>query len=359
MGERPVGNARPGQEDVTASDQNGFALGLGLTNDCNLACAHCYRDTERIDHLTLDRVRRVCDRLPIGSVNLGTGENGLHPEFHEILRYLHERGTAITVTSNGFTAAVLDDEELRWLADVEFSLDFPTEYDQDAWRGPGNWRLVLDQTDRCRRLGVPITIVSVMMRTNYDRLSDIAELAATHAATFRVNVYQPVKSDVFSLGYNEFWDGFRMLLESSPLAICNEPIVRALAGFDAASGCGRTTIRVTPRGEVLPCVYWPKRSLGLEDLEKLGRAITESAPFRELDHVPAFCSGCRFVDSCRGGCASRRFLRGSLDLPDEFCPFAAGKPPPSVAVRAGASRHFPKAGSACTSVFGAASPAPR
>jgi radical SAM protein with 4Fe4S-binding SPASM domain len=168
-------------------------------------------------------------------------------------------------------------------------------------------------------------------------------------------VYQPVKSDAFSLGYDEFWDGFRVLLETSPLAICNEPIVRALAGFDAVSGCGRTTIRVTPRGEVLPCVYWPNRSLGLEDLEKLGGSITESAPFRELERLPEFCRGCLFVDSCRGGCASRRLLRGSLDLPDEFCPFAAGKPAPSFAVQAGSVRHFPKAGSACTSVFDTAS----
>src|SRR5262249_7372052 len=161
-------------------------------------------------------------------------------------RYLHERGMAITLTSNGFTAAALDDEELAWLADLEVSLDFPTEREQDAWRGPGNWRLVLDQTDRARRLGVSTTIVSVMMRTNYVRLREIAELAARHDATFRVNVYQPVKSDAFSLGYDEFWDGFRILLESWPLAICNEPIVRALAGFGAVSGCGRTTIRVTP-----------------------------------------------------------------------------------------------------------------
>jgi radical SAM protein with 4Fe4S-binding SPASM domain len=342
-----------------SSDNNGFAVGLGLTNDCNLACAHCYRDTDRIDRLSLDQVRRICGSVPIRSVNLGTGENGLHPEFHDILRYLHDSGAAITLTSNGFTAAALDDEELCWLADLEFSLDFPTERDQDVWRGPGNWQLVLDQTDRARRLGVAITIVSVMMRTNYDKLPEIAGLAAEHGATFRVNVYQPVKTDAFSLRYDEFWNGFGMLLASSLPSICNEPIVRALAGFDAVTGCGRTTIRVTPRGEVLPCVYWPKRSLGLEDLEKLGGAITETRPFRELDRVPEFCHGCRFVDSCRGGCASRRLLRGTLDLPDEFCPFVAGKPLPSIAVRAGASRPFPKAASACTSVFETASRALR
>ena len=170
------------------SGGNGFSVGLGLTNECNLACAHCYRDTGRIDRLSLDDVRRVCENVPVRSVNLGTGENGLHPEFHAILRYLRDRGTTIALTSNGYTAAVLSDDELRSFADLEFSLDFATQQEQDSWRGPGNWRLVLDQTARARRLGVPVTIIAVMMRTNHDKLPEIGALAARHGASFRVNV---------------------------------------------------------------------------------------------------------------------------------------------------------------------------
>src|SRR5262249_11463593 len=153
-------------------------------------------------------------------------------------------------------------------------LDFATERAQDSWRGPGNWRLVLDQTARARTLGVPVTIIAVMMRTNYDGLPEIGALAARHGANFRVNVYQAVKTDAFSLDYEQFWTGFQRLLESCPLAVCNEPLVGAILGLDAASGgCGKGTIRVTPKGEVLPCVYWSKRNLGLADLEKLGAGI--------------------------------------------------------------------------------------
>jgi radical SAM protein with 4Fe4S-binding SPASM domain len=341
--------------EKTASDR--FSVGLGLTNECNLACAHCYRDTDRIDRLSLEDVRRVCESVPVRSVNLGTGENGLHPEFHAILRYLRERGTTMALTSNGYTAAVLGDDDLRCFTDLEFSLDFATEQEQDRWRGAGNWRLVLEQTARALELGVRVTIIAVMMRTNYDKLPEIGALAARHRASFRVNVYQAVKTDAFSLDYEQFWIGFQRLMESCPLAVCNEPIVRAILGFDAApGGCGKSTIRVTPKGEVLPCVYWPKRSLGLGELEEWGAAIVNSPAFRELDRIPQFCANCRFLDSCRGGCPSRRLLRGALELPDEFCPFSAGKPLPAFASRAGSSRQFPKAGSACTTVFGAPEP---
>ena len=332
----------------------GFSVGLGLTNECNLACAHCYRDTDRIDRLTLDDVRRICDSVPVRSVNLGTGENGLHPDFTAILRYLRDRGIATAMTSNGYSASALNDEELGWLTDLEFSLDFPTEAEQDSWRGPGNWRLVFDQTARAQRLGVTVTIIAVMMRTNYDRLAELGSLAAKHRANFRVNVYQPVKTDAFSLNYDQFWAGFQHLLESCPLAVCSEPIVSALLGFQASSvSCGRNTIRVTPKGEVLPCVYWRKRDLGLAELERLGSAVINSPAFRELDSLPQFCRDCRFVDVCRGGCPSRRLLRGGLDLPDEFCPFVNGKPLPHFASRAGSRRQFSKAASACTTVFSA------
>ena len=90
------------------SGGGGFSIGIGLTNECNLACAHCYRDTDRIDRLTLDDVRRICDSVPIRSVNLGTGENGLHPDFSKILRYLRDRGITTAMTSNGYSASALN-----------------------------------------------------------------------------------------------------------------------------------------------------------------------------------------------------------------------------------------------------------
>ncbi|MGH7433872.1 MAG: radical SAM/SPASM domain-containing protein, partial [Candidatus Methylomirabilales bacterium] len=63
----------------------GFSVGIGLTNECNLRCPHCYRPDMVIDRLTLQDVRRVCDSIPVRSMNLGVGENGLHPQYHAIL----------------------------------------------------------------------------------------------------------------------------------------------------------------------------------------------------------------------------------------------------------------------------------
>jgi MoaA/NifB/PqqE/SkfB family radical SAM enzyme len=96
------------------------------------------------------------ESLPIRSVNLGTGENGMHPQFREILDYLRTLPIKLTITSNGHSAAVLTDDELRAFHDVEFSLDYPTEREQDAQRGRGNLSLIHVQAARCVGLGVPV-----------------------------------------------------------------------------------------------------------------------------------------------------------------------------------------------------------
>src|SRR6202035_5400482 len=99
-----------------------MSLGLGLTNECNLTCAFCYRDPTRADRLCLDQVKAVMERLPIQSVNLGTGGMGMHPDFKAILAYLETTPVKLTITSNDNSVAVLNNHELRVNFNIEFFL---------------------------------------------------------------------------------------------------------------------------------------------------------------------------------------------------------------------------------------------
>ncbi|MCI0483789.1 MAG: radical SAM protein, partial [candidate division NC10 bacterium] len=132
----------------------GFSVGIGLTNECNLRCPHCYRPDMVVDRLTLQDVRRVCDSIPVRAMNLGVGENGLHPQYHAILDYLWGRGITTTITSNGLSIQALTDDGVKRFHSVEFSLDFPTEEEHDAFRGRGNWRAVMGSIERCANLGL-------------------------------------------------------------------------------------------------------------------------------------------------------------------------------------------------------------
>jgi radical SAM protein with 4Fe4S-binding SPASM domain len=339
----------PSASRTIASD-TGVALGLGLTNECNLSCAFCYRDPTRADRLSLDQVKAVMERLPVRSVNLGTGENGMHPDFKAILAYLKTKPVKLTITSNGHSVAVLEDKELRAFHDVEFSLDYPSESEQDEQRGPGNWALIHQQAERCLRLAIPVTLVAVMMKSNYLRLADVARVAKRYDAPLRVNVYQSVRSDLYALSYEEYWEGFRHLFEETDVIAIGEPLVRAMTGLPPLrAGCGLSTVRVTPKATTQPCVYWPGSGEPLSDLIGAGVDILSTTPFEQARAVPQACDACEFRDSCRGGCAGRRRLQGALLQPDSYCPIIRGERL-QLKIRMAATRDLPKLSSSCTTV---------
>src|SRR5437660_9176805 len=183
----------------------------------------------------------------------------MHPDFHRIHTFLTTPPLKLTITSNGHSIAILDDEDVRAVHDVEFSLDYPTEAEQDAQRGAGNWELIHEQAARCRSLGVPVTITAVMMKANYSRLAEVAQVARKFEAPLRVNVYQSVRTDAFALTYEEYWEGFRRLFAETDVIMIGEPLVRAFAGLPPlAGGCGVGSVRVTPRATTQACVYWSR-----------------------------------------------------------------------------------------------------
>jgi radical SAM protein with 4Fe4S-binding SPASM domain len=339
-----------GMSSGTRAPDATIALGLGLTNECNLSCAFCYRDPTRADRLSFEQVKSVIECLPVRSVNLGTGENGMHPEYKTILAYLRTRPVKLTITSNGHSVAVLEDQDLRAFHDIEFSLDYATQAEQDAQRGPGNWELIQQQAERCVRLGVPVTIIAVMMKSNYLRLADVARVAKRFGAPLRVNVYQAVRSDLYALTYEEYWQGFRELFESTDVIAIGEPLVRAMAGLPPLEGgCGVNTVRVTPRATTQPCVYWPGSGEPLSELILSGAGILNSAPFEQARTLPEACRSCEFREPCHGGCAGRRRLQGALQQPDFYCPIIRGEHP-RLDIRMATNRDLPKLGSSCTTV---------
>jgi radical SAM protein with 4Fe4S-binding SPASM domain len=167
----------------------------------------------------------------------------------------------------------------------------------------------------------------------------------------RVNVYQAVRSDIYALSYEEYWEGFRRLFEETDVIAIGEPLVRAMAGLPPLRrGCGLSTVRVTPRATTQPCVYWPGLGEPLSDLISMGLDILDSAPFEQARILPDACQPCEFRESCHGGCAGRRRLQGALLQPDCYCPIIRGERPPRLEICMAANRDLPKVGSSCTTV---------
>jgi radical SAM protein with 4Fe4S-binding SPASM domain len=189
-----------------------------------------------------------------------------------------------------------------------------------------------------------------MMKANYLRLADVARVAKRYQAPLRINVYQSVRSDLYALSYEEYWQGFRALFAETDVIAIGEPLVRAMAGLPArVGGCGVSTVRVTPRGTTQPCVYWPGAGDPLSVLVSLGSGVVETSAFVEARTVPEDCRACVHLESCYGGCAGRRRLQNALHQPDFYCPIVRGEVQ-KLEIRMAPARELPKGESACTTI---------
>jgi radical SAM protein with 4Fe4S-binding SPASM domain len=298
------------------------SLGIGLTSNCNLHCAHCYRDQKRVYNLTLADVQKVCNSLEVCSIGFGTGENGLNPQYFQILDYLHSRNIMMTLATNGYTLSITPDEKLKYFRDVEFSVDFPDRLRQDQFRGEGNWQTVMEGIERCQRLGIRVSILAVLMNLNYKDLGRIARLAAALSADFRINAYQPMYTEEFLPSFEQYWEAYKILFDESEIISVTEPLVNTFLGLGGLSGtpCGTRSIRVAPDRKLKACVYWPESELTIDDLIEKKEAVFDSPQFQKTHYTPQFCLNCEHVGNCGGGCAARRKLHGRLEEPDEYCP---------------------------------------
>jgi radical SAM protein with 4Fe4S-binding SPASM domain len=329
------------------------SIGIGITNDCNLNCAHCYRPQDRVYQLDLDEIKAIYERLDVASFNMGTGESWLHPQFPQIVEYLAERGIKMSMASNGHSIGEMPASLLQRFHDVEVSVDFATAEGQDAFRGQGNWACVMEAIDRCHAFGVEVTILTTLMNINYAEMDRLVAVARDVGANLRVNVYQPVGQDHFMLSYDQFWEGYRRLFDTGRLLNTSEPIVHAMLGLDSLVGspCGRKSIRFTPQRYITPCVYWPQPELTLDDLPALNaERILESAQFVRARLVPDACHDCPHVAYCGGGCASRRALLGELNQPDIYCPLVRGETM-DLSFTPAPEKDLPRGGNVCTTII--------
>jgi radical SAM protein with 4Fe4S-binding SPASM domain len=337
------------------------SIGIGITNDCNLDCAHCYRPQGAVYQLDLDEIQAICETLDVTSFNMGTGESWLHPQFPAIVESLAGQGIKMSMASNGHSLSEMPTALLSQFHDVEVSVDFATPGGQDSFRGAGNWACVMAAIDRCHAHSVEVTILATMMNTNYDQMDRLVRVARDVGANLRVNVYQPVGQDEFMLSYEQFWEGYRRLLGAGRLLSTSEPIVNAVLGLDNLKGspCGRQSIRFTPQRYITPCVYWPQPDLTLDELDDHSAgSILESEQFRLARLMPDACHDCPHVASCGGGCASRRALLGApstpivqlLNRPDIYCPLVRGETV-ALSFTPAPEKDLPRGGNVCTTII--------
>lgn len=303
-----------------------WAVGIGATNHCNLNCPHCYSRAQRPQELSIEDFCKIVDSIQIDSLNFGTGESFLNPNFPAMLEIAFDRNIRTSITSNGFTILNLKDKVLQRLNDIDISLEFPTREQQGTFRTVESWDCAVAAIEKCINLGIDISIACCMMNINYKDIPGFSALTTKYDATLRINVFKPVNTEKYLLSYEQFWEGMRGLFREFRVISCSEPILKAVLGYESkdaiAHTCGENSIRINPDGSIVPCVYWKSSEASIHDEDVTG--VLSSSSFEKTYGVPYECRKCSKLNVCMGGCPGRRYYTG-IDKPDIYCPFIRNK----------------------------------
>ena len=302
------------------------SLGLGITNKCNLNCAHCYSRALPLNSLSLEEVKMIIGQFPnVKKINFGTGESILNPEFVSIITWLKSQKIQMALTTNGMTIAMLDNNILKLFKDVDVSLDFPTKKLHDHWRSDGAFKKALGALERCQQLNINTSIALCLTSANYLYLADFRTLLDRFKISLRINIYKPVpnKIDNFSLTYNQFWKAIKILADNFLLISNSEPILSIIDQRAKIKGCpcGEKSARVHPDGTITPCVFLSGQKIDFPQFEN----------FKKI--IPKLCQSCQYLPSCHGGCLARKILKNHPEQPDEYCPLLHCQKIPNIKFR--------------------------
>lgn len=164
-----------------------WEVGVEVTNRCNLSCLHCMRDREadRAD-LPLDLYEHILDQARaygIRHVALTGGEPTVHPEIGRLLELTASKGFSYHIVTNAYDIGrlrplLLEHHKRGALSGVSISLDGASEETNDAIRGEGVFRRVMETIAFLHASGVPFSLQMVVNRLNLPEIEQYGLMAA-------------------------------------------------------------------------------------------------------------------------------------------------------------------------------------
>jgi putative heme d1 biosynthesis radical SAM protein NirJ2 len=318
-----------------------------ITRQCNLDCAHCYRDAQSrpdADELTTEQgikligeIARVGFRVLI----LSGGEPLMRKDVFQLIEAAREHGLRPVFGTNG---TLITDEVARRLRDAGLaragiSLDSADRDYHNELRGSDTaWERAIAGMKACREAGLAFQVNTTVTRQNEDQLLRITDLArelgaAGHHVFFLVPTGRGrdiADEMVEARRCEQLLEALLNKQREIDIEIkptCAPQFVRIAERLDVSTrfhrGClaGRTYCVITPNGEVQPCPYLP---IGVGNVrEQSFEEIWRTAEvFHRLREAPlgGVCGRCRWGRRCFG-CRARAYwaTEGDYMAGDPWC----------------------------------------
>jgi uncharacterized radical SAM superfamily Fe-S cluster-containing enzyme len=231
-------NANPGDAAGKMERLSTCLALIEIVNSCNLACPVCFADSPRsreVDAVPLSelqaRIQNVIDRKGrIEILQLSGGEPTLHPQFNELLAWLHANPGIdyVLLNTNGVRMATDDaffDDLSKTYRYGRFQLylqfDGAQEETQHALRGADLRNVRTRVIERCAAVPIPVTLAMTVVPENL-------------AYLWRAVEYGLNFSNVRGVAFQPMFQSGRVVLADAPVRLNTADII--LAAVEQSEG---------------------------------------------------------------------------------------------------------------------------
>ena len=317
-----------------------FTLQWHITQACDLHCKHCYDRSKRSPLKLrqglkiLDDFYTFCrDRHVRGNVSFSGGNPLLYSHVLELYQAAHERGFGTMVLGN--PAPRKEMERLLSIQRPEYfqvSMEGLQEHN-DAMRGPGHFRRVMEFLDLLRELRIYSMVMLTLTKENVRQVLPLAELLRGHADLFTFNRLSQVgEGAALQLPsreeYAAFLEDYQDAANSNPVLGLKDNLLNVvlqkegmeLFGGCTGFGCGAAFnfMAVLPDGEAHACRKFPS-PIGNVFRQSIAEVYDSSQAQRYRSGSMA-CRSCPVHHVC-GGCLAVTYSHGldPCEARDPYC----------------------------------------
>jgi radical SAM protein with 4Fe4S-binding SPASM domain len=304
---------------------------------CNMNCEHCYNRSgaeSSVPRYTLGQLIDVADKIcpHIRDINFGSGEFACNPNTIELVHYIVNKYPHIdlALTSSGYSVVKMDLIDIkRMLCDVDVSIDFPDAERHNAFRRhPQAWEWAIRALEILNEIRKQRTVtMCVTSRVSNEDLIGMLRLADRYGACLRLNWYRHTGrgSGSLRLTAERAWQIVEFLSDKAVFSCLDSVFAGPLGVRSKPCPGAKFSARIHQDMSVTAYPFlqgneWSAGNILTPSFDLNG--VYNSKTFKDLrTRKVSYCSGCKFISSCAGGCITRAILHnGGLNETDDYCP---------------------------------------
>jgi AdoMet-dependent heme synthase len=322
------------------------------TNQCNMYCDHCYRDSgvKASDELNTEEAKSLLDEIAKAGFKImifSGGEPLMRTDIVELSAYAASLGLRPVMGSNGtlLTPQLARDLKAAGVMGIGISLDSLDKTKHDQLRQySGAWQEALRGMKHCREAGLPFQIHTTVMDWNQEELEAITDFAVEQGAVahhffFLVPTGRGANIEQTTLQAAEYESVITRIMEKQktvPIELkptCAPQFMRIASEMGMKMRYGRGCLAgtsyciISPRGLVQPCAYMDIIAGDVRETP-FSQIWAESPVFQELRtlNYSGYCGHCRYKKTC-GGCRARAavYHGGDFMAEEPWCLYRGGE----------------------------------